>query len=88
MDKDLVFDLVELDSNGDEVDYVVDAKSYDTLINKRTRPPKQHKQFSSLRFAAGILHPLLFTSIVPSCYGVFRSFLPIQLSTSPRRPRQ
>ena len=34
-DADLVFDLVELDSNGDEVNYVVDAKSYDTIINKR-----------------------------------------------------
>ena len=34
-DRDLKFDLVELDNNGDEVKYVVDAKSFDTLINKR-----------------------------------------------------
>ena len=34
-DADLMFDLVELDSNGNEVEYVVDAKSYDALVNKR-----------------------------------------------------
>ena len=34
-DKDLVFDLIELDSNGNEVTYVVNAKSYDTLNNTR-----------------------------------------------------
>ena len=34
-DADLVFDLVELDSNGNEVSYVVDAKSFDSLIEKR-----------------------------------------------------
>ena len=34
-DSDLVFDLVELDSNDNEVEYVVDAKSYDSIINKR-----------------------------------------------------
>ena len=34
-DSDLKFDLVELDDNGDEVTYVVDAASFDTLIDKR-----------------------------------------------------
>ena len=34
-DSDLRFDLVELDNNGDEVTYVVDAGSYDSLIDKR-----------------------------------------------------
>ena len=34
-DSDLRFDLVELDNNGDEVTYVVDAGGYDSLIDKR-----------------------------------------------------
>ena len=34
-DKDLVFDLIELDSNGNEVTYVVNALSFNDLNNKR-----------------------------------------------------
>ena len=35
VDSDLVFDLIELDDNDNEVQYVVNAKSYDTINNKR-----------------------------------------------------
>jgi len=34
-DADLRFDLIELDSNGDEVSYLLNAVNYDTLVNKR-----------------------------------------------------
>ncbi len=34
-DEDLRFDLVELDSNGNEIDYLLNDVSYDTLVNKR-----------------------------------------------------
>ena len=35
LDEDLRFDLVELDSNGDEVGYLLNAVSYNTLVNKK-----------------------------------------------------
>ena len=35
LDKDLRFDLVELDSNGDEVKYLLSEASFDTLVNKK-----------------------------------------------------
>ena len=34
-DKDLKFDLVELDSNGNEVEYLVSDMSYSSIVNKR-----------------------------------------------------
>ncbi len=34
-DSDLMFDLVEIDSSGNEITYVVDGESYESLINKR-----------------------------------------------------
>ena len=34
-DEDLRFDLVELDSNGNEVSYLLDAVGYDSIANKR-----------------------------------------------------
>ena len=34
-DKDLVFDLVELDANGNEINYLLDSVSFDTLVNRR-----------------------------------------------------
>ena len=34
-DKDLVFDLAEIDNNGNVIEYVVDGQSYDTLSNTK-----------------------------------------------------
>ena len=34
-DEDLRFDLVEIDSNGDEVEYILNDVGYDTLVNRR-----------------------------------------------------